>query len=75
MEAKELLVNSLKQSQEYLTRALEGLTQDEAAWSPGPECNSIAFILWHTTRVEDFFVNLLFSAGKNCTNQKAGRRS
>ena len=56
MEAKELLLSSLKQSQEYLTGALNGLTQEEAAWSPGEECNSIAFILWHTVRVEDYFV-------------------
>jgi len=57
MDAKELILMSLEQSQEYLTKALDGLSQEEVAWSPGPECNSIAFILWHMTRVEDFFVN------------------
>ncbi len=57
MEAKELILRSLEQSQGYLTRALDGLTQEEAAWSPTAECNSIAFILWHMTRVEDLFVN------------------
>lgn len=57
MEAKEVMLSSLEQSQGYLTRSLEGLTQEEFAWSPDPACNSIAFILWHTTRVEDFFVN------------------
>ena len=57
MEAKEVILRSLEQSQGYLTKALDGLTQEEAAWSPGVECNSIAFILWHMTRVEDFFVN------------------
>lgn len=57
MNAKELIVRSLEQSQGYLTRALDGLTQEEAAWSPKPDCNSIAFILWHIARVEDIFVN------------------
>ncbi len=57
MDARELILKSLEQSQRYLTNALDGLTQEEVAWSPGPECNSIAFILWHTTRVEDLFVN------------------
>ena len=57
MDAKELVLNSLKQSQDYLDRALDGLTQEEATWRPGEECNSIAFILWHTVRVEDFFFN------------------
>lgn len=57
MEAKEVLLRSLAQSQGYLTGALDGLTQEEAVWSPGPESNSIIFILWHMTRVEDYFVN------------------
>jgi len=57
MQAKEAIIKSLEQSQEYLTRALDGLTQKESAWSPATESNSIAFILWHVTRVEDFFVN------------------
>ncbi len=56
MEAKEVIVRSLEQSQEYLDRALAGLTQEEAAWSPGAECNSIAFILWHIARTEDLFI-------------------
>jgi len=56
METKELLLSSLKQSQEYLAKALDELTQEEAAWSPAAECNCIAFILWHIARVEDFFV-------------------
>ena len=64
MEAKELISRSLEQSNGYLTRALDGLTQEEAAWSPGPECNSIAFILWHMTRVEDFFVNRVIQREK-----------
>ncbi len=57
MEAKELVLRSLAQSQGYLTSALDGLTQEEAAWSPGAECNSIAFILWHIARVEDLSLN------------------
>ena len=56
MEATEVILRSLEQSQGYLTRALDGLTQEEAVWSPGAECNSIAFILWHVIRVEDFFI-------------------
>jgi len=64
MDAKELLLRSLEQSHGYLTKALDGLTQEEATWSPSPESNSIAFILWHTTRVEDFFVNRVIQRGK-----------
>jgi len=64
MEARKLILNSLEQSQGYLTKALDGLTQEEAAWSPGVECNSITFILWHLSRVEDFFVNRVIQRQK-----------
>jgi uncharacterized damage-inducible protein DinB len=64
MDIKELLLRSLEESQGYLTKALDGLTQEEATWSPSSECNSIAFILWHTIRVEDFFVNRVIQRGK-----------
>jgi len=63
MEAKELILRSLEQSQQFLTNALDGLTQKEATWSPGPECNSIAFILWHTVRVEDRIINSMIQRG------------
>ena len=65
MEAKELLLHSLEQSQGFLEKALDGLTQEEAEWSPTPECNSIAFILWHTFRVEDFFINRVVKREKD----------
>jgi uncharacterized damage-inducible protein DinB len=56
MQLSAAIVKSLEQSQGYLTKALDGLTQEEAAFVPAAESNSIAFILWHMTRVEDFFV-------------------
>ena len=55
MNAKEMVVASLNQTWSYLNRSLEGLTQEDVAWKPGENCNSIAFILWHTARVEDYF--------------------
>ncbi len=64
MEAKELILRSLEQSQGYVDRTLDGLTQEESAWSPGIECNSIAFILWHMVRVEDTFVNRAVQGGE-----------
>jgi uncharacterized damage-inducible protein DinB len=57
MEAKELILRSLDESQGFLAKALDGLTQEEVAWVPKAESNSIAFILWHVIRVEDIWVN------------------
>ncbi len=73
MEAKEMVLRSLEQSRRYLTEALDGLTQEEAVWSPGPECNSIAFILWHMTRWEDLPVNRLVQ-GKTQLYESEGWR-
>jgi len=55
MNAKEMVLASLKQTRSYLNRSLEGLTQEDFAWKPNDHCNSIAFIMWHTVRVEDYF--------------------
>jgi hypothetical protein len=55
MNAKEMVVASLNQTWSYLNRSLDGLTQEDVAWKPREQCNSIAFILWHTVRVEDYF--------------------
>ena len=64
MEAKELILRSLEQSQGYVDRALDGLTQEESAWRPTAECNSIAFTLWHMLRVEDFFISRVTQQGE-----------
>jgi len=45
----------LVEIEERLKTAVDGLTPQELAWRPGPECNSIGFILWHLIRVEDFW--------------------
>ncbi|MFH1140447.1 MAG: DinB family protein [Chloroflexota bacterium] len=57
MQAQDVFRWSLNRSNEYLTAALDGLTQQEFGWRPGPESNCAAFVMWHMTRVEDFFVN------------------
>lgn len=71
MDAKELLLRSLEESHGYLTKALDGLTQEESTWSPSPESNSISFILWHMTRVEDFFVNRVIQHEKELYETKS----
>ncbi|MDP3879472.1 MAG: DinB family protein [Dehalococcoidales bacterium] len=59
MNTIELMLKFLDHSEGFLTGALDGLTQEEAAWTPTPECNSILFTLWHMTRLEDHWVNTM----------------
>lgn len=37
----------------YVKPALKGLSDDDLTTQPNEHCNSIAWILWHQTRVED----------------------
>jgi len=60
MEIRDFLLASLRESGEYVRLAIDDLTRDELSFSPGPECNSIAFIYWHVARVEDWWINRVF---------------
>ncbi len=53
MELKEFIEKVLADYRHRLFLALDGLTPEELAWRPGPEANSIAFIVWHVARAED----------------------
>jgi hypothetical protein len=53
MELKEFIEKVLADYRHRLFLALDGLTPEELAWRPGPEANSIAFIVWHVARIED----------------------
>ena len=53
MELEAFTEHVLADYQHRLLNALDGLTSEELAWRPSPEANSIAFIMWHVTRVED----------------------
>ena len=64
MDVKEVILNALEHNQRYLTGALDGLTQEEFAWSPNAECNNIAFFLWHITRAEDSLVKCVVQREK-----------
>ncbi len=65
MKAVDLIKMSLEENQEYVARAVKGLTPDELAWRPKPCSNSIAFLLWHMARVEDMWINRNILGGKS----------
>ncbi len=64
MKAIEIITLSLEENNEYVSNAIKGLSRDELAWSPKPHSNTIAFLLWHLARVEDFWINRILLAGK-----------
>ncbi len=57
MDEKEIVKASLAESRDFVRWSVDGLTREEISSSPRPECNSIAFIVWHMTRAEDIWIN------------------
>ncbi|HEY8340255.1 MAG TPA: DUF664 domain-containing protein [Egibacteraceae bacterium] len=42
---------------ELVHAAVEGLSQEQLTWRPDPRSNSIAWLVWHLTRVQDDHVS------------------
>lgn len=53
MNVSELLIDSLGRVHDEVPPIVEGLSDDDLAWRPDPEANTIAWLTWHLTRVED----------------------
>ncbi|CUM39259.1 hypothetical protein BN2537_7483 [Streptomyces venezuelae] len=48
-----LLVDSFGRVKEAVHEAVEGLTEDELAARIDPDANSVAWLVWHLTRIQD----------------------
>ena len=57
MTTAELLAEALSRVKEVVHAAASGLTADQLAYQPQPGANSIGWLLWHLTRVQDDHVS------------------
>ena len=53
MNIDAVLADSLTRVREQVPAVVDGLDEDDLAWRPDPEANSIAWLIWHLTRVAD----------------------
>lgn len=53
MTTAELLADALGRIREAVHEATDGLAPDQLAYRPEPTANSIAWLIWHLTRIED----------------------
>ena len=53
MDTAELLVDAFGRIREMVHDAVDGLTPSDLAYRPDPDANSIAWLVWHLTRVQD----------------------
>ena len=56
MILNDFIETALDREQAYLLEAVGDLTSEELAWQPGADANPIGWMLWHTIRVEDMWV-------------------
>jgi uncharacterized damage-inducible protein DinB len=49
----DLLADAFDRINGVVARALDGLTDDQLAERPGPAANSVAWLVWHLTRIQD----------------------
>jgi hypothetical protein len=52
-EAKEILLDGFGRIREGVAELATGLTDETAWWRPDEQANSIAWLLWHLSRVQD----------------------
>ncbi|RPF21388.1 mycothiol transferase [Myceligenerans xiligouense] len=53
MNGADLLVDAFGRIRQEVHAAVEGLTADELAWRADADANSVAWLVWHLTRVQD----------------------
>jgi hypothetical protein len=59
MDTSALLLDLYGRTPPIVAAAVEGLDADQLAWEPAPGANSIGWLVWHLTRVQDHHVSEL----------------
>lgn len=57
MEARDVLADAFERIRDGMRRVTEGLDPQALAYRPDPDANSIAWLVWHATRVHDDHVS------------------
>ncbi len=74
MNVSELLMDAFGRLPDLVRSAVEGLTPEQLHWTPAPGANSIGWLVWHLTRVQDSHVAELVDAKQVWTSGEwAGR--
>ncbi|MFJ3307100.1 DUF664 domain-containing protein [Streptomyces sp. NPDC086549] len=64
MHARDILIDGYGRIQEEVHATLDGLGPDDLHARPAPGANSIAWLVWHLTRVQDDHVADAFDLGQ-----------
>ncbi|BCB75989.1 DinB family protein [Phytohabitans flavus] len=53
MDAREVLAEAFDRLPELVRSAVDGLTPEELHWVPAPGANSVGWLVWHLSRIQD----------------------
>jgi uncharacterized damage-inducible protein DinB len=53
LDAKDILTESFGRLPDLVHEAVAGLTPEQLRWAPAPGANSIGWLVWHLTRIQD----------------------
>lgn len=74
MEVNHLLTEAFDRMPDLVRSAVDGLSAEDLAWAPAPGANTIGWLVWHLTRVQDHHVaDLLGTDQIWATGDWAGR--
>jgi uncharacterized damage-inducible protein DinB len=62
MDAKDILVEGFGRVPDLVHAAVHGLTAEQLRWAPAAGANSIGWLVWHLTRVQDSHLAELIGA-------------
>jgi hypothetical protein len=53
VDTTELLIETFDRLPQLVRSAVAGLTAEQLRWSPAPGTNSVGWLVWHLTRIQD----------------------
>ena len=59
MHVADVLNDTFDRLPELVSSAVDGLTPEQLRWAPRPGANSIGWLVWHLTRIQDHHVSEL----------------
>jgi hypothetical protein len=68
MLSNELIIDAFKRIKDVVHRTVEGLNIDDLTYQPNETANSISWLVWHLTRIQDDHIAALMSQGQVWTN-------
>ena len=73
MNTAELLLELYGRVPPLVHDAVEGLDADQLHWQPAPQTNTIGWLVWHLTRVEDHHIAEIIDAAAAVGERRLGR--